>query len=137
VTWFFISGAASEKDNMAKIIIVDDSETIRRQLVKVLEGVGHRVVQATDGIVGLEAIKNNKDAALIFCDVNMPNMDGITMCERVHEIAEISKIPIFMLTTESNVEMKAKGKAAGVLAWIVKPFDEDKLLAAVKKIVPS
>ncbi len=119
---------------MAKILIVDDSETLRIQLRKVLEGKDHEVVEACDGIKGLEALEANDGIQLVLCDVNMPEMDGLTMIERVHENSKFNTIPIFMLTTESSPEMKSRGKAAGVRAWVTKPFVDAKLLGAVEKI---
>ena len=120
---------------MAKILIVDDSETLRTQLKKTLEDAGHSVVEGCDGVKGLEALRSNDDIKLILCDVNMPEMDGLTMCQKVHEDDALNKIPIFMLTTESNPDMKTKGKAAGVKAWVTKPFVPEKLLTAINKIL--
>jgi two-component system, chemotaxis family, chemotaxis protein CheY len=119
---------------MAKILIVDDSETLRTQLRKTLEEASHEVLEGYDGVNGLETLRANPDVQLILCDVNMPEMDGITMCSKVHEDDGLNKIPIFMLTTESNPEMKAKGKEVGVKAWVTKPFVATKLLAAIEKI---
>ena len=119
---------------MAKILVVDDSETLRNQLRKILDEAGHQVSEAFDGVNGLEVLQNNAGIQLIICDVNMPRMDGLTMCQKVHESPALSKIPIFMLTTESNLDMKAKGKEAGVLAWITKPFSAPKLVSAVEKV---
>lgn len=118
---------------MAKILIVDDSETLRIQLKKTLQEAGHQPIEAIDGINGLEVLEQNRDTQLILCDVNMPRIDGITMCKKVQEDAQLKKIPIFMLTTESNPEMKAQGKAAGVIAWITKPYIPEKLLSAIGK----
>lgn len=120
---------------MAKILVVDDSETLRSQIRKDLETAGHAVVEAYDGLNGIEMLDGNKDTQLILCDVNMPRMDGLTMCGKVHTTPGYDKIPIFMLTTESNPEMKAKGKDSGVVAWITKPYAAPKLLAAVEKIL--
>lgn len=120
---------------MAKILIVDDSESLRIQLKKALQAKGHTVCEGHDGKHGLEVLKANTDTKLIICDVNMPNMDGITMCSKVKEDSSISNIPIFMLTTESNAELKEKGKKVGVKAWVTKPFDEAKLLDGVAKIL--
>lgn len=120
---------------MAKIIIIDDSETLRSQVRKALESAGHQIVEAVDGLDGFAKITENTDAKLVLCDVNMPNMDGLSMCQKVSKTPSLKAPPIFMLTTEANPEMKAKGKEAGVLAWITKPFDEKKLLSAVEKIV--
>jgi two-component system chemotaxis response regulator CheY len=119
---------------MAKIMVVDDSETVRIEVKKAIESGGHSVVEAFDGVNGLEVLGKNTDVALIICDVNMPNMDGIAMCQKVHANPQTGKIPIFMLTTEASPEMKAKGKEAGVIAWITKPFVQDKLLAAINKV---
>lgn len=122
---------------MAKIMIVDDSETLRTQLRKVLHEAGHETVEAENGVVGLEQFTATKDLQLILCDVNMPEMDGLTMCEKLFNDAEYNdrKVPIFMLTTESSAEMKVRGKAVGVLAWVTKPFVEAKLLGAVTKVL--
>ncbi len=121
---------------MAKILIVDDSETLRIQLKGLLESNGHTVIEGVDGENGLEVLKANaSDTKLIICDVNMPNMDGITMCTKVSEDSSVNSIPIFMLTTESNADMKDKGKKAGVKAWITKPYDDDKIVTAVTKIL--
>lgn len=119
---------------MAKILLVDDSETIRAQLKKDLSDGGHDVVEAADGLEGIDQLKSNGDVQLVFCDVNMPNMDGLTMCEKVAS-ESLSSAVILMLTTESNPEMKERGKNAGVRAWITKPYNKDKVLEAVKKLV--
>ncbi len=118
-----------------KILVVDDSETLRVQLKKDLEAGGYQVLEGFDGIHGLDLIKKNKDIRLIICDVNMPRMDGLTMCQKVHELPESKAIPILMMTTESSPEMKAHGKAAGVLAWITKPYVSEKLISVIGKII--
>jgi two-component system chemotaxis response regulator CheY len=120
---------------MAKILVVDDSEAIRNQLKKDLESAGHTVIEAGDGQDGINKLKANEGIQLILCDVNMPVMDGLSMCENIFAIEQYRSIPKFMLTTEANAEMKAKAKAAGVTAWIVKPYVIDKLLTAIKKVV--
>jgi two-component system chemotaxis response regulator CheY len=120
---------------MAKILVVDDSETLRGQLKTSLEASGYSVVEGQDGLHGIEVLNANPDVKLIFSDVNMPNMDGLTMCEKIHADAKFASIPIFMLTTESNADLKTRGKAAGVVAWITKPFVADKVVEGVKKVV--
>ena len=125
-----------EKDaKMAKILLVDDSETLRTQVKKVLEKNGYEVVEGGNGLEGLEQIKAHSDIALILCDVNMPEMDGLTMIEKLAADTSAKKTPIFMLTTESSMDMKTRGKAAGVMAWVTKPFVEEKILAAIKKVL--
>ncbi len=120
---------------MAKILVVDDSETLRSQLKKALEDGGHQVVEGFDGQDGLEDLEKNPDVKLILCDVNMPRMDGLTMIRKVREKDAFKTLPVFMLTTESSPEMKAQGKESGVMAWVVKPFVAEKLLGAISKVV--
>ncbi len=120
---------------MSKILLVDDSETLRSQLKRLVESNGYSVLEAADGKQGLDVLSKNSDVSLIVCDVNMPIMDGITMCMKVSEDPKLNTIPIFMLTTESNIEMKEKGKKAGVKAWITKPFEDVKIVAAIGKIL--
>lgn len=122
---------------MAKILVVDDSEIIRFQLAEDLSAEGHEVLQAVDGLNGLEVIREHDDIKLIICDVNMPEMDGITMCEQVSKDESRNKIPIVMLTTQNSPEMKAKGKAYGVVAWVTKPYKAAALLGGVRKLVGS
>lgn len=119
---------------MSKVIIVDDSDTIRSQLRKDLESAGFAAVEAVDGLDGFNVVKDNSDAKLIVCDVNMPKMDGVTLVQKLKSDLA-NKIPIVMLTTESNDEMRAKGKDNGVVAWVVKPYKADKLIPAIKKII--
>lgn len=120
---------------MAKILVVDDSEIIRVQLRADLEGAGHEVIDAGDGVQGLNALEENKDVRLVISDVNMPEMDGLTMCEKLHGNPEFSHIPIIMLTTQSSPEMKAKGKEHGVVAWVTKPYKSKALLAGTEKVL--
>lgn len=120
---------------MAKILIVDDSETLRLELKSVLTECSHEVVEAESGTDGLEKANSNQDINLLISDFNMPGMDGISMCKKIKEMACFEKLPILMLTTESTKELKALGKEAGVMAWIVKPFNGDKLKAVLGKVL--
>ena len=120
---------------MGKILIIDDSQSTRMKLRTFLETCNHVCVEAGNGFEALERLKENQDYDLIICDVNMPEMDGLTMLGKVAENDTFNKIPIFMLTTESNADMKEKGKAVGVKAWVTKPFVPEKLLGAVKKVL--
>ena len=120
---------------MAKILVVDDSQTLRMQLRKMLEEAKHEVIEAEDGLHGFELMQAAKgEFELVLCDVNMPRMDGLTMCEKVRE-GGLYKGPIFMVTTESNPDMKTRGKAAGVVAWITKPFTTAKVISGVEKVL--
>lgn len=120
---------------MSKIIIIDDSEVSRFETRKTLEHGGYQVIEAVDGIDGYACVKKHPEAKLIICDMNMPKMDGISMCGKIRELPEINKIPIFMLTTESTPTVKQRGKEVGIVAWIIKPFVPDTLLSAIKKII--
>lgn len=124
---------------MAKILIVDDSETIRIQLKTDLtsNGSNYDVIEAHDCLNGLEVLNDNKDVNLIICDVNMPEMDGLSMCEEVHKDESLNSIPIIMLTTQCSDEMKARGKENGDIAWITKPHKPKMLLGGIKKILAS
>jgi len=119
-----------------RILIVDDSETIRNQLRRLLEGKGYEVFEGVDGQNGFEQLRAHKGVNLIICDVNMPNVDGLTMCGKIHLDQDYKSIPILMLTTESSAELKSRGKAAGVTAWITKPFDAERLIAVLQKLIP-
>jgi len=117
-----------------KILIVDDSSSVRSVLKSTLVREGYDVEAAEDGTIGLNKAQGNH-FDLIISDVNMPNMDGITMVKEIKKLANMKFIPVCMLTTESEQSKISEGKAAGVKAWIVKPFDAPKLLTAVKTLV--
>lgn len=119
---------------MANILIVDDSDTVRTQLRNDLVKAGYTTFEASNGLEGLQKLEGNSlRIDLIFCDVNMPEMDGLTMCRELHKDPALSKIPIFMLTTQTSSDMKAEGKESGVIAWVVKPYDAKKVLGGVAK----
>jgi two-component system chemotaxis response regulator CheY len=120
---------------MAKILVVDDSESLRGQVKRDLEAAGHQVLEAFDGMNALEVVGGAPDVQLIVCDVNMPRMDGLTFCTKLTETQGSGKYPIFMLTTECSPEMKVKGKENGVVAWITKPYIAEKMLGAVEKVL--
>ncbi|MCI4398961.1 MAG: response regulator [Campylobacteraceae bacterium] len=117
-----------------KIMVIDDSSMMRLAVRSALEENGYGVLEAVDGVDALEKLEGNKDIALIVCDVNMPNMDGLTFVTHCKQKPEFQYIPILMLTTESSAEMKEKGKALGVRAWMVKPFSKEVLMAAISKL---
>lgn len=115
-----------------KILIVDDSKTIRQQVSFTLTKGGYEVVEAEDGNDGLAKLKGNPDVAMIISDVNMPNMDGLQMVEKMKENGSI--VPVVMLTTEGAAELIERAKAAGAKGWLVKPFKPEQLVAAVSKL---
>lgn len=120
---------------MAQILVVDDSSTVRNEVGDFLKNNGFSIALAVDGRDGLVKLKADTAIKLIVCDVNMPNMDGLTMAEKVRGELNNSAVAIIMLTTENSPSMKERGKAAGIKGWIVKPFKGDAVLATFKKLV--
>ena len=117
-----------------KILVVDDSATVRQQVSIALTQAGLDVTEAVDGVDGTSKIKAGGIDCVV-CDVNMPNRNGIELVEEVKGDAQFSALPIIMLTTEGAKDLIARAKAAGACGWIVKPFKADMLVAAVKKLV--
>lgn len=120
---------------MAKtIMIVDDSASLRQVVSIALKGAGYDVIEGSDGKDALRKLTGQK-VHLIVSDVNMPNMDGITMVQEIKKLPAYKFTPIIMLTTEAGDDKKAAGQAAGAKAWMVKPFKPEQLLMAVSKLV--
>lgn len=119
---------------MATILIVDDSQSMRQMVKYSLETAGHKVVEAPDGRSGLNTAKL-KAFDLVITDVNMPIMNGFELTKGLRALPNFKFTPILMLTTESDTSKKMEGKQAGVTGWIVKPFQPDKLIAVVNKLL--
>ena len=115
------------------LLIVDDSESIRELVGFNLTDAGYKVIKAVNGKDGLD--KLNPEVKLIVSDLNMPVMDGITMIKNIRKKPEYKNIPIIMLTTESQQGIKNEAREAGATAWIVKPFDKEKLIQVIKRFV--
>jgi two-component system, chemotaxis family, chemotaxis protein CheY len=116
-----------------KILVIDDSESMRELVTLILESVGHEVHQAVDGADALHFL-DGREFTMILTDLNMPNMDGISLISHVRKMDRYKTIPIVMLTTESLTAIKDQARAAGATGWIIKPFVADKLLAVVNKL---
>ena len=119
---------------MAKILIVDDSSTVRDEVSSFLKKNGFDVISANDGKDGLNKLKADSAIKLILSDVNMPNMDGLTMVEKIRNELGNKTVNVIMLTTESSPSMKARGKSAGVMGWIVKPFKGESVIDTFRKL---
>ena len=120
---------------MAKtILIVDDSATMILSVKSTLDMAGFQVETARDGLLALKKLQEGLKPDLIITDVNMPNLDGISLIRKAREIAKFKFTPILVLTTESQGSKMNEGKEAGATGWIVKPFNADKLLGIVKKV---
>ncbi len=118
------------------IMTVDDAATMRKMIAFTLKGAGHDVVEASDGVEALKTLQT-RPVDLVITDVNMPNMDGLTLTRSLRALPQFARTPIVLLTTESAPEKKAEGKAAGATGWIVKPFQQDQLLAVVAKVLAA
>lgn len=116
------------------ILVVDDSPSLRQVVGIALKGAGYEVLEARDGQDALSKL-NGRKVHLIVSDVNMPNMDGISLVKAIKQLPKHKFTPIMMLTTESDMEKKLQAKAAGAKAWLVKPFQPPTLLDAVAKLV--
>lgn len=119
---------------MKRILAVDDSVSIREMVTFTLKQAGYDVASAIDGMDGLSKAKSGQ-YDLIISDINMPKMDGISMITQLRTETDYRFTPILMLTTESGSEKKSAGKSAGATGWIVKPFNPEKLIATVKKVL--
>ncbi|HEY6870379.1 MAG TPA: response regulator [Novosphingobium sp.] len=117
-----------------RILTVDDSASMRALLRHALTGNGFDVVQAEDGIAALEWLAAN-EVDLVITDINMPRLDGFGLIEQLRGGSRHRDRPILVLTTESSDEKKLRARAAGATGWIVKPFDPDKLVAAVRRVI--
>jgi two-component system chemotaxis response regulator CheY len=116
------------------ILIVDDSESIRELVGLTLESSGYQIEKGIDGKDALRFL-DGRSLDLVITDLNMPQMDGIQLIREIRKHASYSKVPILMLTTESQATRKDEAKAAGATGWIVKPFVQEKLLQVVKKVI--
>ncbi len=118
----------------ASILAVDDSASMRQMVSFTLKGAGYDVVEAADGVEALNIAKT-KSVNLVITDVNMPNMDGISLIKELRNLPSYKFTPLLMLTTESGADKKQQGKAAGATGWIVKPFNPEQLLKTISKVL--
>ncbi|RDH90348.1 MAG: response regulator [endosymbiont of Seepiophila jonesi] len=109
---------------MASILAVDDSASMRQMVSFTLKGAGFDVVEAVDGVDALSKAKG-QSFNIVITDVNMPNMDGISLIKELRGLPAFKFTPLLMLTTESGNDKKQQGKMAGATGWVVKPFNPD------------
>lgn len=115
------------------ILTVDDSRTMRDMLQLALVEAGYRVIQAVDGVDGLEVL-SAEGADVVITDINMPRLDGFGFIEGVRSDPKYRDVPILVLTTESDQAKKDRARSAGATGWIVKPFNPVKLVDAVRRV---
>ena len=118
------------------ILTVDDSRTMRDMLRLALTDAGHDVIQADDGMAGVEALGGDIRYDVIITDINMPRMDGFGFIDEIRKHPVHRATPILVLTTESEPAKKQRARDAGATGWIVKPFDPARLVAAVNRVAP-
>ncbi|WP_261843579.1 response regulator [Aliamphritea ceti] len=119
---------------MSTILVVDDSTSLRNMVTFTLKQEGYQVVEAGNGQEALTKAKGGR-FDLVLTDVNMPIMDGITLCTELRKLPAFKFTPVLMLTTESSADMKQQGKSAGATGWLVKPFNPEKLISTIKRVV--
>ena len=120
---------------MAKsILIVDDSSSVRQVVSISLRHAGYEVIEGVDGKDALSKLKGQK-VHLIISDVNMPNLDGISLIRELRQLPDYRFVPMLMLTTEAGLDKKQEGKAAGATGWLVKPFNPEQLVGTLRKVL--
>jgi two-component system chemotaxis response regulator CheY len=120
---------------LRKVLIVDDSVSMRQMVSFTLRSGGFEVIEAGHGQEALDKLKSVA-VDLVVTDLNMPVMDGITLIQHLRQQPAMKSKPILMLTTEGLAAKKEQGKAAGATGWIIKPFDPEKLLATIARVLP-
>jgi two-component system chemotaxis response regulator CheY len=115
------------------VLTVDDSRTMREMLRIALTSAGYDVIQADDGIAGLEMLAGSSPHVIV-TDINMPRLDGFGFIEGVRQDPRHRAVPILVLTTEGDAEKKNRGRQAGATGWIIKPFNPESLVAAIRRV---
>ncbi|MEE9384859.1 MAG: response regulator [Nannocystaceae bacterium] len=118
-----------------KVLVVDDSATVRTELRRALGGAGFLVIEAVDGVDGYAKFEEHPDVTIALCDINMPRMNGIELLRKLKTAGKFAHIPLVVLTTEADPDLIRQAQQCGVVAWFVKPFNPDLILAAVKKVM--
>ena len=123
---------------MAKpVLVVDDSPTMRQMVAFTLTSAGYQVVEAGNGKEAVGKVNGGAKPDLVVTDLNMPEMDGITLIKEIRKMPALKFTPILMLTTEASDDKKKAGQAAGATGWIVKPFNPEQMMAVIKKVLPG
>lgn len=121
----------------AKILVVDDSRVARTQVTLILSDAAYTVVEACDGADGLEKLRENKDIAMVICDVNMPVMTGLEMLAKVKADPALAGVPVVMLTTEAQPQLIKEARSVGAIGWFIKPVKAELLLSAVRRVTAT
>jgi two-component system chemotaxis response regulator CheY len=119
-----------------KVLVVDDSETIRQQVGRALEQAGFSVIEAGDGIEGLDRVAQHQ-FSMVILDVNMPRLNGLDLLERLKGDPKTADVPVLMLTTEAHQTLMDRAKKAGAKGWVIKPVKMEHLISAVNKLASA
>ena len=119
------------------VLVVDDSPTMRQMVAFTLSNAGFTVVEAGNGKEAMGKIGGGTKPDLVVTDLNMPEMDGITLIQEIRKNPALKFMPILMLTTESSDDKKEAGQAAGATGWVVKPFNPEQMLKVIQKVLPA
>jgi len=119
------------------VLVVDDSSTMRQMVTYTLTTAGYQVVEAENGKEAVNKLNAGTKPALVVTDLNMPEMDGITLIQEIRKMAAFKFTPILMLTTESTDDKKKAGQATDATDWIVKPFNPEQMLKVIQKVLPA
>ncbi|HEY4015697.1 MAG TPA: response regulator [Polyangiaceae bacterium] len=117
-----------------KVLVVDDSWTVRQEVSVALQEAGFEVLLAVDGVEGETKIQETNDLAVVVADINMPRMNGLEMLAKVKRDPKNASLPIVVLTTEGQPDLIRQAKSDGAKGWMVKPFKPDLLVALVRKL---
>ena len=120
-----------------RVLIVDDSPSVRQQVGMALRQGGFEVVDGVDGVDGTDKLYKDASIGMVICDINMPRLNGLEMVEKIKSDARFAKLPIVMLTSEDNPVLVERAKKAGAKGWIIKPFRADLLVATVRKLMAA
>ena len=118
-----------------KALVVDDSNSMRQMVSFTLQQAGFETVEGANGVEGLQRLAEGS-VDLVITDLNMPEMDGISFIKQLRTQAQFKFTPVLMLTTETQDEKKSAGRSAGATGWITKPFNPERLLQVIKKVLP-
>ncbi|MFU8823153.1 response regulator [Yoonia sp.] len=118
---------------VTRILAIDDSRTIRTLLTQTLQNAGFEVSTAVDGVEGVQKF-HDEHADLVITDVNMPNKDGFGVLADIRASSKNQAVPVLVLTTESGADLKDRARKAGATGWIVKPFEDDALVAVIRRL---
>jgi len=118
---------------MAQVLIVDDSSSVRNEMCEYLSAQGISVITAVDGLEGLAQVSQHPELKLILTDINMPNLDGLSMTEQIR--AAGNSVYIIISTTENSAELQQRGRQLGVTGWIVKPFNGASIIHAIQELL--